>query len=117
MDWTPISPLPPAVDAPDAATAVVLGSEQSWLAGALRAAGTSVAVCADIAGVTSPPTGADVPEVVLVPVGDGTPEDPAIPEDPVRSAHQAATWALHLAQSWLADEGAAASRLVFVTRG
>ncbi|WP_143675911.1 type I polyketide synthase, partial [Streptomyces milbemycinicus] len=120
VDWTPLAP---AVDTPDAVTAVVLGSERSWLAEALRAAGTPVEVCAEIAGVTSPPTGADVPEVVLVPVGDGTPEDPVIPEDPafpedpVRSAHQAVSWALHLAQSWLADEGAAASCLVFVTRG
>ncbi|MBB5122497.1 acyl transferase domain-containing protein/acyl carrier protein, partial [Streptomyces eurocidicus] len=51
-----------------------------------------------------------VPAVVLAPV---TPE----PTDVVESAHTTAARALGLAQSWLADERFADSRLVFVTRG
>ncbi|MEU3148783.1 polyketide synthase dehydratase domain-containing protein, partial [Streptomyces sp. NPDC006999] len=35
----------------------------------------------------------------------------------VGSVHDAAVWALELVRSWLADEGCAQSRLVFVTRG
>ncbi|MEU0809553.1 type I polyketide synthase [Streptomyces sp. NPDC005970] len=115
LDWTP-SPTG-AVAAADAAptaaaaTAVVLGDRHSWLAEALRAAGTPVEVRAEMAAVTSPPTGGGVPEAVLVPVEDTT------AEDPVPSAHRAVSWALCLAQSWLEDEDAAHSRLVFVTRG
>ncbi|MFD0413493.1 type I polyketide synthase [Streptomyces sp. NPDC127108] len=37
--------------------------------------------------------------------------------DPVASAHEAAHWALHAVQSWLADERFEAARLAVVTKG
>ncbi|MEU7137728.1 SDR family NAD(P)-dependent oxidoreductase, partial [Streptomyces sp. NPDC046261] len=57
---------------------------------------------------------ADVPGVVLVPVAasGGSGADAV-----VESVHAATAWALGLAQSWLAEERFAGSRLVFVTRG
>ncbi|MFJ9853245.1 type I polyketide synthase [Streptomyces sp. NPDC101150] len=51
-----------------------------------------------------------VPGAVLVPVEAGS-------GDVVESTHAVAARALDLAQTWLADERFAASRLVFVTRG
>ncbi|MEV7597135.1 type I polyketide synthase [Kitasatospora sp. NPDC089797] len=53
--------------------------------------------------------GAEVPEVVLVPVSGG--------HDGPEAVHAATVWALGLVQEWLAEPRFEGARLVFVTRG
>ncbi|MEW1930523.1 SDR family oxidoreductase, partial [Streptomyces sp. NPDC088360] len=54
---------------------------------------------------------AELPDFVVLPCPG------ASASDPVASAHEAAHWALHAVQSWLADGQFDASRLVIVTKG
>ncbi|MET9418683.1 type I polyketide synthase, partial [Streptomyces klenkii] len=70
--------------------------------------GLSLPVHADLDALAE----AGIPDVVLVPASAGT-----AGAGTVESVHAATTHALDLAQSWLADERFADSRLVFVTRG
>ncbi|RLV04269.1 polyketide synthase [Streptomyces griseocarneus] len=78
----------------------------TWAVLGRTVVGFDVPAVADLSGLADLPT---VPPVVLTRV--------STVGEPAAAAHAAAEHALALAQSWLADERCAASRLVFVTVG
>ncbi|WP_276024970.1 type I polyketide synthase, partial [Umezawaea endophytica] len=101
LEWTPVA----AVAEADLGVPAVLGPDPLDLRGRLTAAGRSVDEVPDLASLRV----SGVPSVVLVAVVGG--------DDVVASAHGCVGGALDLLQEWLADDGFAGSRLVFVTRG
>ncbi|MGW2376984.1 type I polyketide synthase, partial [Kitasatospora sp. NPDC001683] len=92
IEWVPAPATPPAATAP---SCTALGRDA-------YGTGSSAATLADL--------GRQVPDLVLVAL-DGPAGD--VPE----AVHAHTTRVLALVQEWLADDRAAASRLVFVTRG
>ncbi|MFE2408021.1 type I polyketide synthase [Kitasatospora sp. NPDC059408] len=92
IEWVPAPATPPAATAP---SCTALGRDA-------YGTGSSAATLADL--------GRPVPDLVLVAL-DGPAGD--VPE----AVHAHTTRVLALVQDWLADDRAAASRLVFVTRG
>ncbi|MFF4370907.1 type I polyketide synthase, partial [Streptomyces sp. NPDC001594] len=97
-EWTA---LPVAGGAPDTSGWAVLGTPRTGLFDAVRHAPDLESLFADGA-----------PSVVLAPFG-GTPAGDGL----AAAAREATAAALELARAWLADDRAAGSRLVLVTRG
>nr|WP_325051318.1 SDR family NAD(P)-dependent oxidoreductase [Streptomyces corynorhini] len=103
----------PASAAPVAGTWAVLGPEAAPLGGAPQATGVRCERYGDLAALAEAlASGAEPPEVVLVPFASGTRHG----TDPAGSVRSATHRALARIRAWLADERFAASRLVFVTR-
>ncbi|MFJ7249950.1 type I polyketide synthase, partial [Kitasatospora sp. NPDC098652] len=92
IEWVPAPATPPAATAP---SCTALGRD-------VYGTGSSAATIADL--------GRRVPDLVLVALDGPTGDVPA-------AVHAHTTRVLALVQEWLADDRAAASRLVFVTRG
>ncbi|MGW7007908.1 SDR family NAD(P)-dependent oxidoreductase, partial [Streptomyces sp. NPDC054933] len=97
-EWTAV----PGITAPARGSWAVLGGDDL---------GFGVPCHADLASLgRAVDAGADVPDEVFVPLAPVADVSP-------RAVHTAASDALRLAQTWLADERFAGSRLVVVTRG
>ncbi|MEU1630893.1 type I polyketide synthase [Streptomyces sp. NPDC020096] len=97
-EWTAV----PGITAPSQRSWAVLGGDDL---------GLGVPCHTDLASLgRAVDAGADVPDEVFVPLAPVADVSP-------RAVHTAASDALRLAQTWLADERFAGSRLVVVTRG
>ncbi len=118
MGWSAVS----TSSQPLLAELVVLGGEDSAIAGALLEAGCVVHTHADLKVLReSFDDGGVAPEVVLVDLGAGASGDSDAVEDGsdvvLSTAREILDRALSLLQAWLADERFLTSRLVIVTRG
>ncbi|MCQ8195610.1 SpnB-like Rossmann fold domain-containing protein, partial [Streptomyces rugosispiralis] len=103
---------PTTAPAPATDRCAVAGPDLFGLARALEAADGSVGSHADLAALAAHArSGAAMPDLVFVTVSS----DPV--EGVVPATHALAHRTLDMVRAWLAEDGFAASRLVFVTRG
>ncbi|MCL7427743.1 acyltransferase domain-containing protein [Streptomyces sp. YS415] len=110
--WTPLPCDPEAVRH---ATWAVVGDDPHGLGAAVQGAGLAADAYLDVAGVRGVlEWGVPAPHVTLLAV---PPAAASSPGDPAGAGQETAARILAVIQEWLAEEGLAESRLVFVTRG
>ncbi|WP_432048997.1 SDR family NAD(P)-dependent oxidoreductase, partial [Streptomyces asiaticus] len=103
---------PTTASVPATDRCAVAGPDPFGLARALKAADGSVEEHADLAALAAHVrSGAPIPDLVFVTVSSTS------GEDVVPAAHAVAHRTLDMVRSWLAEDGFAAARLVFITRG
>ncbi|MEE4592906.1 SDR family NAD(P)-dependent oxidoreductase [Streptomyces sp. DSM 41524] len=103
---------PTTASVPATDRCAVAGPDPFGLTRALKAADGSVEEHADLAALAAHVrSGAPVPDLVFVTVSSTS------GEDVVPAAHAVAHRTLDMVRSWLAEDGFAAARLVFITRG
>ncbi|MFE7314457.1 SDR family NAD(P)-dependent oxidoreductase, partial [Streptomyces sp. NPDC057555] len=111
LDWTEIPASASGAHPADPASVAIAGPDPFGLAEVLA---DSLAVVAEPGGLTTlAASGNPVPDLVLVPVAGGAPAS----TDVLDAVRETTARALEHVQQWLADDGFAGARLVFVTRG